>query len=157
MPCWQSCSLLRLTSSPSFLSPCLPLQVEAALSFCDFVDNVCVYGDSFHMSVIALIVPNRKALAKLAQELSKEGLSFVELCQDAQVIKAVRTALVEHGLKSGLLRVELPSDIKLCSEEWLPDNGLVTASFKVRRRQIEEFYKQDIIRMYTNSPSTKST
>jgi long-chain acyl-CoA synthetase len=133
------------------------LQVESALNFCDYVDNVCVYGNSFHTSVIALIVPNRKALTALAADMNKGSLTFAEICQDEDVIAAVRTALADHGLKSGLQRVELPSQIKLCSEEWLPDNGLVTASFKVRRRQIEDFYKQDIIRMYTSPSSSKST
>ena len=109
------------------------------------------------MSVIALIVPNRKALNQLATELNKSRLTFAELCQDEDVIGAVKRAVADHGLRSGLQRLELPSQIKLCSEDWLPDNGLVTASFKVRRRQIEEFYKQDIIRMYTSPSSTKST
>lgn len=121
------------------------------------MDNVCVYGNSFHINVIALIVPNRKALNKLAQELGKESMSFPQLCQDEDVISSVKRSLADHGLRSGLQRVELPSQIKLCFEDWLPDNGLVTASFKVRRKQIEEFYKQDIVRLYTSSASTKST
>lgn len=94
---------------------------------------------------------------KLAEELGKDSFSFPQLCQDEDVIAAVKHVLTDHGMKSGLQRVELPSQIKLCSEDWLPDNGLVTASLKVRRKQIEEFYKQDIVRLYTSPASSKST
>jgi len=132
-------------------------KVESILSFCDFVDNICVYGDSFHTNVIALIVPNRKALTELAAQFKKESLSFSDLCQDNEIIAGVKKAVAEHGSKSGLLRMEIPGEIKLCSEVWMPDNGLVTASFKVRRKQIQEFYKQDIIRLYNSNPSSKST
>ena len=134
----------------------LVLQVEAALSFCDFVENVCVYGDSFHNNVIALIVPNKPALKKLAESLDKSQLSNAELCRDKQVIDAIKRSLIDHATKSGLSRVEIPSEIKLCDEEWLPDTGLVTAALKIRRKQIQEYYKNDIVAMYGGNPSSKS-
>lgn len=94
---------------------------------------------------------------EVASQLNKESLSFSDLCVDSDVTSFVKKALAEHGSKSGLQRVEIPGEIKLCDEIWLPDNGLVTASFKVRRKQIQEFYKQDIIKLYNITPSTKST
>lgn len=135
------------------------LQVESALKFCDYVDNICVHGDSFHINVVALITPNRKQISLLAQSLGKDSsLSFNQLCTDEDIINEVKKSLAYHGSKCGLLRLEIPTDIKLCSEDWLPDNGLVTASLKVRRKQIEEFYKQDIIRLYSSQvASSKST
>ena len=84
-------------------------------------------------------------------------MTFTELCLDQDVIAFVKKTLSEHGSRSGLQRTEIPGEIKLCSEIWMPDNGLVTASFKVRRKQIQDFYKQDIIRLYNITPSTKST
>lgn len=137
----------------------LDFQVESALKFCDYVDNICVHGDSFHNNVIALITPNRKQISILAQSLGKDSsLSFNQLCTDEDIINEVKKSLAYHGSRCGLLRLEIPTDIKLCSEDWLPDNGLVTASLKVRRKQIEEFYKQDIIRLYSSqSSSSKST
>ena len=91
-----------------------------------------------------------------AVQLNKESLSFTDLCLDQEVISFVKKSLTEHGSKSGLQRAEIPTEIKLCSELWLPDNGLVTASFKVRRKQIQQFYKQDISFLYNTTPSTKS-
>lgn len=47
--------------------------------------------------------------------------------------------------------MEIPTKFKLCPEEWIPDTGLVTAALKIRRRQIHDFYKIDIDRMYGSS------
>lgn len=48
-------------------------------------------------------------------------------------------------------QMEIPTKFKLCPEEWLPDTGLVTAALKIRRKQIHDFYKSDIDRMYEGS------
>jgi long-chain acyl-CoA synthetase len=133
-------------------------KVEAALSFCDYVDNCCVHGDSFHNNLIALIVPNRPALKKLAEGLGKSAdTPFTALCQDTDIIAAVKKNLVDHGTRSGLMRTEIPSEIKLCAEDWLPDSGLVTAALKIRRKQIQDFYQADILAMYGGNASSKST
>lgn len=121
------------------------------------MDNLCVYGDSFHLNLIALIVPNRPALLKLAESLGKDkSLPFSQLCQDRDIVSSVKKAIVEHSTRSGLLRTEIPSEIKLCAEDWVPDSGLVTAALKIRRKQIQDFYQKDILAMY-GSPSSKST
>lgn len=115
---------------------------------CPYVDNICVYGDSFHTYLIGLMVPNSKALSNLASQLGKEGLSHKELCHDKDVVNAISKAIMEHGIKAKLHKMEIPSKIKICSEEWMPDSGLVTAAFKLRRKNIQEHYQMDINRMY---------
>ncbi|RWS25857.1 long chain fatty acid CoA ligase-like protein [Leptotrombidium deliense] len=132
-------------------------KVESELKNCPFVENICVHGDSMHTNLVALIVPNRASMKQLAKTLNKEQIPFDKLCQDSEVISTIKKALNEHALKSGLLKVEIPTDIKLVCEEWLPDSGLVTAALKIRRKQIEDFYKADIIKMYSRNGSTKST
>lgn len=104
-------------------------------------------------------MPNKKQIQELAKSLGKDpNMSFAQLCTDEDIVNNVKKSLVYHGTKSGLLRVEIPTEVKLCLEEWLPDNELVTASLKVRRKKIEEYYKQDIIKMYSSTtPSSKST
>ena len=48
----------------------------------------------------------------------------------------------------GLARLEIPSKMTLVQEVWLPDTGLVTETFKLKRKPIEAFYKQQIEEMY---------
>lgn len=57
------------------------------------------------------------------------------------------------------MRSEIPTKVKLCSKEWQPETGLVTAAFKIRRKTIEQFYQSSIEEMYggNSNGTSKST
>lgn len=121
---------------------------------CPVVENLCAHGDSFHNYIIALITPSRPEITKIAKSLNKEicepldDNTFKQLCNDEEVVKAAKKELCEHAAKSNLHRSETPDKIKLCAEVWTPDTGLVTAAFKIRRKQIVDYYADDIKKMY---------
>ena len=98
--------------------------------------------------MIALIVPNEKALSCLARELNKEHLTHKERCRDLIIIDAVKKLIVERARKADLNKTEIPAKIMLIDEEWTPDSGLVTAAMKIRRKIIKDRYIHDINRMY---------
>ena len=122
-------------------------QIEEELKQNPLVDNICVYGNQNTNFLIALIIPNLKALQKLIENGHKRNgkeKSLKDYCSDPLVSAKVYEKVCSA---TNLSRVELPTKIKLCGEEWLPDNGLVTASFKLKRKAIEQFYRRDIKRM----------
>ncbi|CAG2163056.1 unnamed protein product [Oppiella nova] len=119
-------------------------KVEAEIKKCPFVDNVCVYGNSGKDYLIALIIPNAKQLQQLANKLSKSHMSFPELCADTHINDSVLKSIQSIARNSKLSKTEIPNKIKLCSEEWLPDNNLVTSALKLKRKNIQEFYQNDI-------------
>jgi long-chain acyl-CoA synthetase len=124
-------------------------KVEAELKSCPFVDNVCVYGDSLQNFLVSLVSPNRSALETMASKLGIDSsVKFEDLCRDPEVIAEATKQLVDHGKKAGLLKSEIPFKLKLCPDEWTPDNGLVTAALKIRRKPIQEHYQGDINKMY---------
>lgn len=45
-------------------------------------------------------------------------------------------------------KFELPAKVKLTTEPWVPESGLVTASFKVKREAIKKAYAQDLKALY---------
>ena len=47
-----------------------------------------------------------------------------------------------------LQKWEVPRKVKLCSEVWMPESGLITDAFKLKRRAISDYYKDDIKNMY---------
>ena len=80
-----------------------------------------------------------------------DGVSgtFEELCSNPFLEKLVLTEIQKHSLKGGRLeKLEIPKVVKLVSEVWTPDSGLVTASLKVKRKNIQEHYQSVIDRMY---------
>lgn len=123
-------------------------KVETELKGCEYVDNICVYGDSFKSHLVALVAPNPKSLKKLAESLGKGSTNMKELCEDKTICKRVTEAIIEYAKSAGLQRTEIPTKYKLCHEEWLPDAGLVTAAMKIRRKNIQIFYQKDINNLY---------
>ena len=112
------------------------------------MDNICVYGDSFHNYVIALVVPNGRALKQLAKQLNKESLTHTDMCRDQTIIREVQNSLRDHGLNNGLQKTEIPTKIMLVTEDWTPDSGMVTAALKLRRTNIQDKYRMEINNMY---------
>ena len=120
------------------------------LKTCPIVDNICVYGDSSKHYCVALLVPNHQHLADLAL---KKGITFnavEELCNSPEIEKLVLQELAEHAKKCKLEKFEVPAAVKLVTEVWSPDMGLVTAAFKLKRKDIQERYKHEINRMYAS-------
>lgn len=124
-------------------------KVEAEMKTCAIVENICVYGDPSKNYCVALVVPVEKVLTEIATGLGITG-EFEELCSNKIIEKAVLKELAEHAKKSRLVKFEIPAAITLCKDVWSPDMGLVTAAFKIKRKDIQERYKAEINRMYAS-------
>lgn len=107
-----------------------------------------LHGNSYHNHLIALVQPNKENLCKLAESMDKDADDFSKLCEDSKIRTELTDELIKYGKRNGLTSKEVPYVIKLCDQPWTPANGLLTASFKARRAQIYQFYKQSIDEMY---------
>ncbi|CAN8014108.1 unnamed protein product [Ixodes persulcatus] len=123
-------------------------KVETELKTCPVIDNICVCGNSFKTYLVALVMPNPKQLENLALQEGKSNMSFGELCNNPTITRAVANTIAEHGHRARLHKTEIPVKVKLCVEDWQPDTGLVTAAYKLRRREIQKFYQMEIDEMY---------
>ena len=63
-------------------------------------------------------------------------------------LQAVLKTLSDHGRKGGLEKFEIPTKVKLVDTPWTAEMGLVTAAFKLKRKEIQKAYQTDIDRMY---------
>ena len=86
---------------------------------------MCVYGDSSQARVVALLVPDRVNLQKLADQLGKAGQEVSSLCRDEDMTEAVLRELVSYGRQLRLEKFELPGAVTLCGELWTPDTDMV--------------------------------
>eukprot|EP00088_Acartia_fossae_P000522 TRINITY_DN10218_c0_g1_i10.p1 TRINITY_DN10218_c0_g1~~TRINITY_DN10218_c0_g1_i10.p1 ORF type:complete len:712 (-),score=107.37 TRINITY_DN10218_c0_g1_i10:1218-3353(-) len=123
-------------------------KVESQLKTHPLVENICVYADSFQSHTVAIMVPIKNALMKMAQDLGKSSLDYESLCKDNEVIQAVLKTLAMHGKKCSLEKFEVPTKITLAPEIWTPESGLVTAAFKLKRKCIQALYQPSIDEMY---------
>lgn len=51
-----------------------------------------------------------------------------------------------------LQRHEIPKKIWICSEPWTPDSGLLTEALKLKRKNIEKTFKNEIKNLYEKDP-----
>lgn len=123
-------------------------KVEAMMKTNPVVDNICVYADSFKTHTVAIIVPVREALERLANGIKKSEEAFDELCKDNDIINEVLKKLTDHGMTNGLEKFEIPRAITLCPQIWMPESGLVTAAFKLKRKAIQTAFQSAIDLMY---------
>jgi len=130
-------------------------KVEAQMKTNPLVDNICVYADSLKSNTVAFIVPIREALEQLASSyISVTGeveATYEQVCDDPGVRGEVLRRLASHGQEQGLQKFEIPTEIRLCPDLWLPDTGLVTAAFKLKRKAIQTAFQEMIDQMYHKS------
>ncbi|XP_059098131.1 fatty acid CoA ligase Acsl3-like [Tigriopus californicus] len=123
-------------------------KVEAQLKTHPLVENICVYGDPYKQTTVALVVPSKVHLEALGQRLGKTE-SFEQLCTDSDVLEAVLKDLSTTGLSQGLEKFEIPSALTLCPDPWTPESGLITAAFKLKRKVVQRQFQDRINQMYS--------
>jgi long-chain acyl-CoA synthetase len=111
------------------------------------VENICVFADPYRTFAVALIVPSKLLLETMASNIGKE-LPYEALLRDVDVQQHILKNLIDHGMKNRLQKFEIPNAVTLVQEEWTPESGLITASFKVKRKMIQNVYQIEIDRMY---------
>ncbi|XP_053341832.1 long-chain-fatty-acid--CoA ligase 4b [Clarias gariepinus] len=122
-------------------------KVEAALKNCPLIDNICVYANSNQNYVISFVVPNQKQLTERANKNGIKG-EWEELCNHPTLEQEVLRTIKEVATTNKLQRFEVPMKVRLSSQVWTPETGLVTDAFKLKRKELQTHYKNDIDRMY---------
>ncbi|OQR66599.1 long-chain-fatty-acid--CoA ligase 4-like [Tropilaelaps mercedesae] len=127
-------------------------KIETELKTNQFVEHICVCGSAFQTYLVALVQVCEKNLKILAREADKNPQRKIrELCADRDITKTLLANLQMQLRKRGFQRIEIPQKLTLCPDEWTPASELVTAAFKLRRKQIEERYKAEIDHMYSSN------
>ncbi|KAI6241679.1 AMP-dependent synthetase/ligase domain-containing protein [Aphelenchoides fujianensis] len=114
-------------------------KVETTLLTNPLIDNICIYADNEHDKLLALVVGNEKNVTNLAKENGVTG-DWKKICDSEKVAKAVadelKKVVVPHR--------DSPDLVVLCDEPWTPASGLLTEALKLKRRNIEKHYDEQI-------------
>ena len=119
-------------------------KIEALLKTCNLIENIVVYGSSLSAFLVAIVVPNAVQLLNLAKQMdpSFAACKLSEICANEVVTSKVRDAIRTAAKAVKLKDIEVPKRILLVDDEWTPDNGLITASLKIRRKQLQLKYSE---------------
>uniref|UniRef100_A0A251IRQ0 AMP-dependent synthetase/ligase domain-containing protein n=1 Tax=Manihot esculenta TaxID=3983 RepID=A0A251IRQ0_MANES len=123
-------------------------KVEAVLNVSPYVDNMMLHADPFHSYCVALVVPSQHALEEWASKLGIAFSDFADLCEKQETVKEVQASFVKEAKKSRLEKFEIPAKIKLLSNPWTPESGLVTAALKIKREAIRKAFSEELSKLY---------
>src|SRR6266700_3027115 len=133
---------LLKTSGGKFIAP---QPIEGSLKHHPFVAEAVVVGDKRKFPSV-LIFPNFAALEDYGRQQGLQFSSREELVSVPE-IKACYSDIVS-ALNEGLAQFEKLKKFRIVADELSPANGTLTASLKLRRRVIEELYRDQIESMY---------
>ncbi|HWF91719.1 MAG TPA: hypothetical protein VN684_05505, partial [Terriglobales bacterium] len=123
------------TSGGKFIAP---QPIENSLKHNSLVSEAVVFGDQ-RKSAGVLIAPNFPVLEKWASENNVPFASRQELVEDPKV-RALYQSVVNQ-VNAKLADFEKLRKVFLIPEELRVEDGMLTASMKLRRRIVEDKYK----------------
>lgn len=123
-------------------------KVEAALMISPYVDNIMLHADSFRSYCVALVLASQPTVEGWALKQGIAFVDFADLCQKEETVREVHGSLVKAAKQARLEKFEIPTKIKLLSEPWTPESGLVTAALKIKRDTIRKAFSEDLAQLY---------
>jgi long-chain acyl-CoA synthetase len=135
---------LLKTAAGKFVAPA---PIENTLKSSPFITNAIVVGDK-HKFVSVLVVPNFLAIES---EARKHG---VEFSTPTQIVnhpwtRELLSREIER-LTASLAQYEKPKRFAILDQDFTYANGELTYTLKMKRRVIEERYKDVIARLYAD-------
>uniref|UniRef100_A0AAY4D4J5 Arachidonate--CoA ligase n=1 Tax=Denticeps clupeoides TaxID=299321 RepID=A0AAY4D4J5_9TELE len=126
-----------------------PEKIENIYIRSDLVAQAFVHGDSLQACLVAIIVPDPDTLPAWAKKRGLPG-SFQELCRNQDVKKVILEDIVRLGKEGGLKSFEQVKDVALHSEMFSVQNGLLTPTFKAKRADLRNAFRQQIDELYSD-------
>ncbi|KAI8865611.1 acetyl-CoA synthetase-like protein [Ramicandelaber brevisporus] len=122
-----------------------------------YVNNICVYADSFRAKAVGVITPIESAVMKFVSQNPQHfggdasGVHYEDACVHPAVKAEVMASLADIAKRSKFVAAEILQDVHLTHEEWTPNNDMLTAAQKLNRRVVVNHYKSAIDTLYANS------
>jgi long-chain acyl-CoA synthetase len=120
--------------------------VEETLTTSDYIDQVSAFAADDKTFVSALIVPNFDELKSFADAKSIPFHDESELTQNAEITKLIETEI--NRVQANHAKYERVRKFTLLTAPFTIEGGELTPSLKIKRRVIEEKYKDAINKMY---------
>lgn len=122
-----------------------PQQIENKMKEIPYVEQIMVVGEGKNF-VSALIVPNFLTLSEWAAKHNVGAKSPDELVKNADVQKLFKDAIDEKNKHFG--QWETVKRFELMPQEWSVDGGELTPTMKVKRKVVNEKYKDVVAAFY---------
>ncbi|KAG8804654.1 hypothetical protein FRC18_007034 [Serendipita sp. 400] len=129
-------------------------KVENGYATCPIIAQLFVYGNSQKNHLVGLVVPELPEFAKLATQVIGRDVapgdmpSLDDAANNVRIKKEILRLMDITAKESGLQGFEKIKAIHVILEPFSTDNGMMTPTFKLRRREIETRYSDILVRLY---------
>jgi long-chain acyl-CoA synthetase len=122
-----------------------PQFIENLLKFSHYINDAVIIADR-RKYVTAIIVIDEENVVKYAQEKKVQYTTFASLTQTEEVINLIQSEI--NKVNKELARVEGIKKFRILDKKLYTEDGEVTPTMKVKRKFINEQYKDLIESMY---------
>lgn len=129
-----------------------PSPIEQMIKASRFISQVVLIGSERKFPA-ALVVPNFEMLRSYAKHKGLKLSTEKEFCTDPKIIDLIERQIAQYT--QGLSKYEKVKRIALLEKELSIEGGELTPTLKVKRRIVDEKYKDVIDRIYENAENEK--
>jgi long-chain acyl-CoA synthetase len=129
-----------------------PSPIEQMIKASRFVSQVVLIGNGRKFPA-ALIVPNFEQLKNYAKIKHLDIQTHAEFCSHPRIINLIERQVAE--LTENLSRYEKVKKIALLENELTIETGELTPTLKVKRRVVDEKYRETVKRIYSDAEKEK--
>jgi long-chain acyl-CoA synthetase len=123
-----------------------PQFIENLLKFSPYINDAVIIADR-RKYVTAIIVVDEENVDKYAQQLKVQYTTFASLTKTTGVLELIQSEI--DKVNKELARVEQIKKFRLLDKKLYTEDGEVTPTMKVKRKYINEHYKDLIESMYS--------
>jgi long-chain acyl-CoA synthetase len=127
-----------------------PAPIEQMIKGSQFVSQVVLIGNDRKFAS-ALIVPDFESLGNYSKQMGLNLTSPAEFCQSDKIVKLLEKEIDQ--LTETLSQFEKVKKIALLENELTVEGGEMTPTLKVKRRVVDEKYRDVIEKIYTDAES----
>ncbi|KAI0797878.1 acetyl-CoA synthetase-like protein [Abortiporus biennis] len=137
-------------------------RVEGLYSSSPLVAQLFVYGDSLQSYLVGAVVPEAAQLATIASRVLGTTVSpqdiatLKKVAQDPKVNAAVLRELSKEADKAGLKGFEQIKRIHITLDPFTVDNGTMTPTLKIKRKEAYRLLKTEIDALYAAPESAQA-
>jgi long-chain acyl-CoA synthetase len=122
-----------------------PQYIENLLKFSPYINDAVVIGDG-RKYLTAMIVIDEENVTKYAQDNKVQFTTFASLTRSEEVLKLIQEEV--NKVNSQMARVENIRKFRILDKKLYTEDGEVTPTMKVKRKAINEQYRDLIESMY---------
>eukprot|EP00047_Mylnosiga_fluctuans_P017984 m.66010 g.66010 ORF g.66010 m.66010 type:complete len:695 (-) comp7368_c1_seq2:51-2135(-) len=134
-------------------------ELENVFGKSKYISQIWVYGNSFQVCLVAVIVPNKDVIMEWAAANGVQG-DFAAVCASPATAKFLQDDITTLAKAAKLASFKVPkavhveADVNHLNQGFTVENDTLTPTFKLRRPQLLRRYQSQVDQLYAAIPSS---